>query len=491
MEVQLTPMSEPVFYKVTTEIPASYTEKLLEFIYKHYLLPQKQRFTDFSRETTENGSFLSYVLLDTDEGKPILQVKVKGATPIEVTLTPIAVSVSAATMEEAKQDIVIAVQIFEETTRRSTLYFAWREGEEVVPETVKKQEKSFNRLFFETQILFFVVFIIFGMLLFIVVSTLYPEAVWIAPIVLVAVQLVFVVYSSKFIARTADWHITEANPSIHFLEYRLPMDIYGDFKQTPSAEQMMAIKKEIYNEILAKQGEIDCEAAHKVFAKHGIECQPENLSAKKVNVYAIVKTVAEKFGFPMPKIVVSNTMVPNAAASGPSPSRGIVLVTTGILVQLEEEELVSVLGHEFGHLKGRDPLILYGLTASEFLFRFYVILPLFPVIFSSFLFIVYFWAVMTLIFFIAKFFEARADLVSAIKMGQPEVLAGALEKIGFQRLLYERRPSFRLQEWVGLDAHPPMYFRVNRLQNLKEPVKTKHPLIQSIKDVMSEFFKSI
>ena len=484
-------MSEPVFYKITTEIPSSYTEKLLEFIYKHYLLPQKQRFTEFKRETTEHASFLTYVLLDTDEGKPLLQVKIKGVTPVEVTLIPIGASVSTATMEEAKQDIVIAVQIFEETARRSTLYFAWREGEEVVPETVTKREKSFNRLFLETQILFFVVFVIFGMLLFIVVSTLYPEAVWIAPIVLVAVQFFFVFYSSKFIARTADWQITQANPSIHFLEYRLPMDIYGDFKQAPSAEQMLAIKKEIYNEILAKQGAIDCEAAHKVFAKHGIVCQPENLVAKKVNVYTIVKKVADKFGFPMPKIVVSNTMVPNAAASGPSPSRGIVLVTTGILVQLEEEELVSVLGHEFGHLKGRDPLILYGLTASEFLLRFYVILPLFPVIFSSFLFIVYFWAVMMIIFFIAKFFEARADLVSAIKIGQPEVLAGALEKIGFQRLLYERRPSFRLQEWVGLDAHPPIYFRVRRLQNLKEPVNEKLPLIQSIKDVMLEFLKSI
>jgi len=483
-------MTEPVFYKIATEVPASYMEKLLDFIYKQYLLPQRQRFAGLTRETTENGTFLSYVTLDM-EGKPLLQVKIKGATPIEMTLTPIAESVPSAMVEEAKQDIVIAVQIFEENTRKTTLYFAWREGEEIVPETIKKQEKSFNRLFLETQILFFVVFIVLGMALFMIIDMVYPDAIWIAPIALILVQFIFVIYSSKFIARTADWHITESNPTIHFLEYRLPMDAHGDFKQTYTAEQLVAIKKEIYNEILAKRGEIDCEAAQEVFAKHGIACQPENLSAKKVNVYALVKKVADKFGFPTPKIVVSNTMVPNAAASGPSPSRGIVLVTTGILVQLEEDELVSVLGHEFGHLKGRDPLILYGLTATEFLFRFYVILPLFPFIFSSFLFFVYFWAVMTIIFFIAKFFEARADLVSAIKVGQPEVLAGALEKIGFQRLLYERRPSFRLQEWVGLDAHPPIYFRVSRLQNLEAPVKTKHPLIQSIKDVTTEFLKSI
>ncbi|MBM4401016.1 MAG: heat-shock protein HtpX, partial [Crenarchaeota archaeon] len=223
----------------------------------------------------------------------------------------------------------------------------------------------------------------------------------------------------------------------------------------------------------------------------GIACQPENLSAKKVNVYELVKKIAGKFGFPMPKIVVSNTMVPNAATAGPSPSRGVVLITTGLLVQLEEEEVLSVLGHEFGHLKGRDPLLLYGLTSAEFLFRFYVLFPLFPLIFSSFLFFFYFWAVMVVIFFIAKFFEARADLVSAIKMGKPEVLAGALEKIGFQRLLYERTPSFRVQEWLGLDPHPPIYFRVDRLEKLKAPEKIKHPLIQSIKDVMSGFKDSL
>ena len=483
-------MTEPVSYKIATEVPATYMEKLLDFIHKQYLLPQKQRFTNFSRETTESGTFLSYVVLDS-QGKQLLQVKVKGTTPIELTLTPIDGPVSTTAMEEAKQDVVIAMQIFEENARKATLFFAWREGEDIVPEVVKKQEKSFNRLFLETQILFFVVFIVLGMAVFIILSTLYPDAFWIAPIALIAVQFVFVFYSSNFIARTADWHITEANPIIHFLEYHLPIGAHDDFKQIYSRDQLVAIKKEVYDEVLAKRGEIDCEAAQKVFAKHGITCQPENLSAKKVNVYELVKKIADRFGFPMPKIIVSNTMVPNAAASGPSPSRGVVLLTTGLLVQLEEDEIISVLGHEFGHLRGRDPLILYGLTSAEFLFRFYVLFPIFPFIFSSFLFFIYFWAVMVVIFFIAKFFEARADLVSAIMMGQPKVLAEALEKIGFQRLLYERTPSFRIQEWVGLDPHPPIYFRVSRLEKLEDPVKVKHPLIQSIKDVTSGFIESL
>jgi len=483
-------MAEAVSYKITTELPASYMEKLFAFIYTQYLLPQKQRFTNFYRETTYGIPFLSYVVLDA-QGKQLFKAEVKGTLPIEVKLIPIDWVASDTAMEEAKQDVVIAVQIFEEYARKSTLYFAWREGENIVPETLKKQEKSFRRLFLETQILFFFVFITFGTLVFLALTFLYPEAFWIAPIVLIAAQFVFVFYSANFIARTADWHITEVNPSLHLLKYNLPIKEHEDLKRTLTRDQVLAIKTEVYNEILAKRGEINCGAAQKVFGKHGIACQPENLSVKKVNVYELVKKVADKFGFSVPKIVVSNTMVPNAAAAGPSPSRGVVLLTTGLLVQLEEEEVLSVLGHEFGHLKGRDPLVLYGLTSAEFLFRFYVLFPIFPFIFSSFLFFIYFWAVMVVIFFVAKFFEARADLTSAIKMGKPEVLAGALEKIGFQRLLYERTPSFRLQEWLGLDPHPPIYFRVNRLGKLEAPEKVKHPLIQSIKDVLAGFRESI
>ncbi|MEM2999011.1 MAG: M56 family metallopeptidase [Candidatus Bathyarchaeia archaeon] len=478
-----------IFYRIATELPASYMEKLFAFIHTQYLLPQKQRFANISREIVGGFAFLSYMVLN-EQGAPLLKVEVKGTAPLELTLTPIAAAVSAMAIEEAKQDIVIAVQIFEEHARKSTLYFAWSEGEKIVPETLEKQ-KSFNRLFLETQILFFVVFIAFGMLIFLLLATLYPEAFWIAPLILIAVQFIFVFYSSSFITRTADWRVTAANPSIHLLKYNLPIHANEAVRPMLPPAQMLAIKKEIYNELLSKQGEIRCEEAQQIFSKYGIECQPENLSVKKVNVYELVKKVADKFGFPVPKIVVSNTMIPNAAAAGPSPSRGIVLITTGLLVQLEEDEVISVLGHEFGHLKGRDPLILYGLTSSEFLFRFYVLFPLFPFLFSSFLFFIYFWAVMTVIFFIAKFFEARADLVSAIKMGKPEVLAEALEKIGFQRLLYERAPSFRVQEWLGLDPHPPIYFRVNRLEQLKSVEKIKHPLLRSIKDVISGFTESL
>ena len=151
---------------------------------------------------------------------------------------------------------------------------------------------------------------------------------------------------------------------------------------------------------------------------------------------------------------------------------------------------MSVLGHEFGHLRGRDPLWLYGLSAVQYLFWFYVIFGLFPTS-SFFLLIIYYWALMTLTYFIAKFFEARADLTSAMVIGKPKVLADALEKIGFQRLLYERMPSFRVQEWLSMDPHPPIYFRIDRLQHLEQSFQIKHPLIQSAKEVTRGFLHSL
>jgi len=478
-----------VSFVLETEVPNNYIGNMLDFIYQKYLVAQKQRFTNISRSTENGESTLNYDVIDK-HAKRSLAVTVNGSNPLRIKITPVSEGVTEQAIEEARQDVAIGVDYFEEQIRQNTLYFAWREGEEIVPEVVSsKEKKPINRLFLETQILLFVVFTTVGLFLFLFLYSL--SYGWIAPIAVLAIQLVFVFYSNRFIERTADWRITRDNPSIHLLEYRVPLGQQESFRKNYPPDKLKNIKKEVYEQTILKKGEIDCGTTGQIFNKYGLECSPENLSAKKVNIYELVEKTRQKFGFPMPRVVVSNTMLPNAAASGPSPSRGTVLITTGLLAQLNEDEIISVLGHEFGHLKGRDPLLLFGLMSAEFLFRFYVLLPLFTFLFTTLLFLVYFWAVMTLIFFIAKFFEARADLTSAIVIRQPRVLADALEKIGFKRLLFERVPSYRIQEWTSLDPNPPIYFRVDRLRKLQDTTNIKHPLFQSAKEVTRGFINSL
>lgn len=483
-------MSNKTFsYSLETEVPDSFVGNMLDFIYQKYLVNQKQRFTNISRLTVNGEPALNYDVLD-QQARRSLNVTVIGSNPLKINMNALSEAVTPEGIEEARQDVTIGVGYFEEQVRRNTLFFAWKEGEKIVPEVISKREKqSVNRLFLETQILLFVVFSTVSLVLFVFLYGL--SYGWVTPIIILVIQFPFIFYSNKIIERTADWHITKDSPSIHLVEYRIPLDKQEDFKKNNPPEKLMIIKKEVYEQTILKEGKIDCETIGHIFNKYGFGCNPENLSSKKVNVYELVEKTRQKFGFPMPKIVVSNTILPNAAASGPSPNRGTVLITTGLLAQLNEDEIISVLGHEFGHLKGHDPLLLFGLMSTEFLFRFYVVLTFFSFIFTSLLFLVYLWAVETLIFFIAKFFEARADLTSAIVIQQPKVLAEALEKIGFKRLLFERVPSHRILEWTSLDPHPPIYFRVDRLRQLTDTNNIRYPLFQSTKEVIRGFFYTL
>ena len=422
-------------------------------------------------------------------GKKILSVRASGSEKIDVVIEPLSEPVSDAEVLRSKEDLEIAINAFEEQIRKNSLFFAWREGESIVPEAVTgKENKSLRRIFLETQIILIAAFMSVGILLFLVIEQFDALYVPLVPIVLLAIQFIFVFYSNKIVARSADWHITERDPYIHILQYPLSTAM-DDATKKLSKKDLTQLKQEIYKITIAENGELDCGKAHDVFAKFGIDCKSEDLIARKVNVYDVVKRTADKFGYKVPEIIVSNTMLPNAAASGPSPSRGIVLITTGTFLQLSDEEIESVLGHEFGHLKGHDPLWLYGLSAIQYLFWFYIIFTLIRTS-STFLLIIYLWALLTLTYFVSKFFEARADLISAMVIGKPKVLADSLEKIGFQRLLYERVPSFRFQEWLSWDPHPPIYFRIARLRNLDDPSRIKHPLRQSAREVIRGFFSS-
>ncbi len=74
-------------------------------------------------------------------------------------------------------------------------------------------------------------------------------------------------------------------------------------------------------------------------------------------LYDIVEPLALRAGLPMPGVYLIDSPTPNAFATGRSPSRGAVAVTTGIMHMLNRDELAGVIAHELAHIKNYDTLI--------------------------------------------------------------------------------------------------------------------------------------
>jgi len=205
-------------------------------------------------------------------------------------------------------------------------------------------------------------------------------------------------------------------------------------------------------------------------------------------LYSIVKKVAFNAGLPMPKVAIVPLGVPNAFATGRNPKNAVICVTEGLLRLLNDDELEGVIGHEMGHIKDRDILIMTiaatiagGLSfmARAYLWRsifsrdrenswlIYIILAL-----AAF-------AALLLQLAISRQREFKADEQSARITKKPLALASALRKIEYhvrRKPLREGNPStaslfivnpFRGDSLIKLfSTHPPTEERIKRLEEM-------------------------
>lgn len=213
-------------------------------------------------------------------------------------------------------------------------------------------------------------------------------------------------------------------------------------------------------------------------------------------LYKIVAKLAAEAEIPMPRVAVMPSPVPNAFATGRSPSHAVVAATDSIMRLLTRDELEAVLAHEISHVKNRDVMTL---TIASFLAMVAAIIMQNAWLFSlgdrreggawmvAWVVSIVVWVVATLLIrTLSRYREFAADAGSAYITGNPRALISALNKISGRMDII---PPEKKQEVEGANAffiipaisgnsimelfstHPTLEKRVAALEKLEDEIR--------------------
>ncbi len=455
-------------------------QELLSYVENNYIRRNMLYVQGFER-TSDTIHFK----LNDHRGSPIVDVLLRASERPEIAVSPLGLNLDPQFLQKIAFDIEYNIIEFAEITGRGRLFLTFVPGLSVLPSRlINRKGKILERIFFSNIYTLFALSIIISFAIFIAVGPVY------GPIALVAVQVLFVLLSREIISRLGDWTLTSKNGTVYIVEHNIPPNEIQQFMQAHGSS-IIEVKQNIYTNSLDKGSEISPEVVVDAWRGLGVFMDSSSIKVRKVEVYKKIEEVAKLYNLSVPKVVLANIIKPNAAASGPAPRRSVVMITTGALSLLNEEEIGAVLGHEFSHIKNRDMITLFVLVMAEYITRLWIFGFIFnsPGILPGYLFFPYILISLTALYFIAKFFEARADLDSAIVVGNPTALGNALRRIGLRRLFTETTYHKYAQNWLTWDPHPPISFRVRRLEDLAEkpPTRGENTLLASAHDCLSGF----
>ena len=376
--------------------------------------------------------------------------------------------------------LIMVTEFFEEEARKSTLYLTFVPGS-IKTSELRRSQSAVRALFSGNLINVFLLSIFIGVIYFVFLGNL-------APVLLIATMLALVLSAGRLSTLGSPWKITKKNREVVLVQHVIPEGHLADFAQK-YRDKLGVAKKKAYD-MFSRCPELLCAPKiADVFREAGIPAEEKDFRVKRIDIYGMVERVASKFKIHVPAIVISQDPRPNAAATGFTRELGTMIITMGLLVQLEEDEIEVVVGHELSHLRAGDPMALFLLIGTEYLARVYIYWHYIAAFWLPYL-VGIFW----LIFFFGKFLESRADLESGIILGKPKLMAESLKRIGFRRLVLSERflePGVsRFGEWIRFDPHPPLYFRIERLEALDLSNPPKHTFLSSVRAVLSGFAHS-
>jgi heat shock protein HtpX len=226
-----------------------------------------------------------------------------------------------------------------------------------------------------------------------------------------------------------------------------------------------------------------------VLRMHGArEVTPEERDPALYQFARDTADMAHAANMPAPRIYVIDNPQPNAFATGRDLNNAAVAATTGLLSQLNRQEVMGVMAHELAHVKSRDTLTM---TVTATLAGAIGFLANFALFFGSrngggliggiLLAIFAPMAAGLVQMAISRSREYEADRIGAEICGNPQWLASALEKIerGARRTINEsaeRNPAtahmFIINPLNGQGAdnlfstHPATANRIARLRQM-------------------------
>jgi len=79
--------------------------------------------------------------------------------------------------------------------------------------------------------------------------------------------------------------------------------------------------------------------------------------SEKPELHSMIQELIIQAQMPMPRLYLVEMATPNAFATGRSENNAVIAVTTGLLTNLNSQEIKGVLAHELSHIKNKDMLI--------------------------------------------------------------------------------------------------------------------------------------